>query len=309
MDRSGNVVSTKNVFDAPRGSAPNMFDPDDVIIRGIDTKDAKDAALVDITSRHGEEMIIKLARTILKDGQIHDVILMKDGKKPIVSEGRRRVLAFRLIKKWVLAGDERAQGLKEPLKVSCKTKRGDERAHMSLMIAGNEHAVADTPLSKARKALRLLKLGSTIEDLSIDFGVSEQAVEGWIKIAETHTDVQAAVDKGILSADGALALAALSREEQQAQLNELLEQAAALVPTEDPNAPTKAPKITGRVVRAKVNGAENPAPNKRQLNKILVAVKQEELDISEIEPEKILKWVVGKVPTSQMKGFTKVLEG
>lgn len=289
---------SKNIWsDAPRGSAPNMFDPHALKIRGIDTDEPKDAVLVDITSRHGKAMIEVLALNILRVGIIHPVSINKDGDSPFVTAGRRRVLAYRLIWEWVDKGDKRVEGLKEKPRVPCVTKRGGEAEQMMLMVSENEHAVADTPMSKARKANRLLALGISEADVAVAFGVTKQAVEHWKKMTDLHQDVQNAIDKGVVPASAAIELAVLPRAEQAAKLAELATAAAA-----------NGGRVTAKVTRAAARNQEGGAmPGVRDRRKVYEAVKAEELDLSEVSPELLLGWTLGEVAASRIKGLTKVL--
>jgi len=302
-----NTDMSKNTWDVPRGSAPNMFDPSDLVILGIDTEDGQAAVLVDITERHHKASIEILAKNIIACGQIHPVSINKDGNKAVVTAGRRRVLAFRMINEWVKKKDPRAGGLKEPLRISCTTKRGSEADQMFLMVSENEHAIADTPMSKARKANRLLALNKTEDEVAIAFGVTRQAIENWKKLADLHQDVQKAVDKGVIPASAAMELAVLPRDEQAKKFAELSTNAAALAAAAPTNGKRNG-KITARTVRAAARGQESPRPGIRAVQKIIEAVKADELKVSDIDPLKLMKWFVGEVPTSQLKGFTKVIE-
>jgi hypothetical protein len=306
-------MSSKNVWDAPRASAPHKFDPHKLVIRGIDTEDGPADVLVDVTARHNKPSIEKLALNLLAVGQIHPVSIAKDGSKAVVTAGRRRVLAFRMINEWVKTKDPRCGGLNEQLMVVCTTQRGSEADLMFLFVSENEHAVADTPMSKARKANRLLALGKTEAEVAIAFGVTRQAIDNWKKLVDLHQDVQTAVDKGIIPASAAIELSALPREEQAAKFAELSKNVVVVVEqagTPEPlngEAPKRNGRITAQRVRAAARGEESTRPGLRAIRKVIEAAKADELDLSEVEPMSLLRWFAGELPTSKFKGFSKVI--
>lgn len=289
----------KSTFDAPRGNV-HKFAPSDIKIAGIDFGDEKHT-LHDVTKRNNQPDE-KLAENIARFGLIEPVVVNKDGTSPVVIEGRRRVLAGRLLEQWIKKDDPRAHGLTGPLLFDCSTKRGDATDLIGMMISANEQRVDQTPMTRARQALKMVeKCGATEEDAAIAFGVTTKAIKGWLKLVDLAAPVQRAVDEGRIAASAALELATLPKDEQGAKLEEIVAETH-----------TNGTKPTGRTVRQKARGDEAAAPGKKDVRKARDAVgylwNQFEGDGDKLL-ELVLGWVVGDVPPSRIKGLTKVLRG
>lgn len=131
----------------------------------------------------------------------------ENGKAEVV-DGRQRVRA----------AQEVAKRYKIDLRVPCVNRKGEENDLLGASIAANELRQNDTPLTKARKAARLINLGISEEQVAVDFGVTVGAVKKWLALLDAPADVREAIDTGKLSAHAAAAVAKQPAAERKAVL-------------------------------------------------------------------------------------------
>lgn len=242
----------KTAFDAPRFSG-FVFDPDELTIIGLDTKDGPEHPLYDerINLPLDEGMVL----SIMAIGVREPVAIARDDSgEPVVVDGRRRVLHAR-------EANDRLKKQGEPLvKVRAVSESGSDEYLSHVSVALNEIRVQDDVLVKAAKAGRMIARGHTDHDVAIAFGVTPQAVKAWLKLEELPAPVKKAVNEGVLSANAASKLHGLPREEALAKLEELKGEHA-----------STGKKATAR----KVKPDERSRPSKKQLESVLKRVQKE----------------------------------
>lgn len=199
-----------------------QFDPKDLVVIGIDTKDGPEHELWDerIKLPLDEGMIVNFMAIGVKS----TVTIRKNPAtgKAEVADGRRRVLHGR-------EANKRLKKLGEPLiKIPCALETGDESHMATVAIALNEIRVDDGTMVKAAKAIRLLnRNGDDHKAVAIAFGVSTQTIKNWIKLVELAAPVRKAVERGQISASAATALHAMEKDEQVEALEKLTKAAKA----------------------------------------------------------------------------------
>jgi len=244
----------KTAFDAPRFSG-FVFEPEELIIIGHDTKDGTEHPLYDerINLPLDEGMIM----SIMSIGVREPVVVVRDpaGSSAWVVDGRRRVLHAREANKRL-----KQQGEPE-VKVRAVPESGSEEYLSHVSVALNEIRVQDDILVKAAKAGRMIARGHSEADVAIAFGVTTASIKSWLKLEELPAPVKKAVNEGVLSAHAASKLHGLPREEALAKLEELKGEHV-----------KTGKKATARKVE-KVSGDERARPSKKVLGEVLKRAK------------------------------------
>lgn len=210
----------KATLQAKRGNLW-QFDPNDLVIIGLDTRDDSSHELWDerIKLPLEESMILNLMAIGVKE----TVTVRKNahGKHEVV-DGRRRVMHAR-------EANARLKKLGEPLMyVPVLIEAGDETHLNSVAIALNEIRRDDDTITKAEKCIRLLhRNGGDTKAAAVAFGVTTASVKNWVRIAELTPKVKRAVAAGEISASAAAELHGLDKEAQIAKLDKLVSTAKA----------------------------------------------------------------------------------
>lgn len=212
-------MASGKAIDAPRGASTFKLDPDEVVIIGLDTKDGPEHPRYDerVNLPLKEETVLNF----MTIGVHTPIVVCKTDNGVEVDDGRRRVLHAREANKRLRALGE------QPIVLLALPKRGDDAFHQTLGVVLNEHREDDGILEKITKAKRLYdRLGGdqdALHKVAGAFGVTGNAVKGWLKIDELPASVKNAVKQGILSAHAASKLHGLDKEERDAKLEELKE--------------------------------------------------------------------------------------
>lgn len=215
-----NMGKTKTKADGSRSDAGQhrtsmiWFDPDDLVIIGLDTKDGEEHTLYD--PRINDPITDQQIANIRTYGVIQPITVQRDGDRFIVVDGRGRVRRARA------AADLQRKAGEEVLKVPCVVKRGSDVMMLGVSRAANSCRTDDNPLRNARWANKMAEAGMSQTEVAIGFGVSQSTVSMWISLVELSSRVQTAVERGQVSATAAARLSKLSRSEQDAQLGKLL---------------------------------------------------------------------------------------
>jgi ParB family chromosome partitioning protein len=285
-------MATKQAFDASRSSVFN-FDPADLVIIGLDTKDGPEHPLYDprIKLPLDEAMVLN----IMTYGVLETVIARKNGVYAEVIDGRRRVMHAREANKRL-----KKMG-SDTLTVRTDMKRGDDGHVFGMSVSTNEQRLDDTPMAKAQKLQRMLDLGKTEEECAIAFGVTKVAVKQWLKLLDLSAYVRGKVDKAEISASAAAKFSDLSHDEQKEAVDKLIKETGG-------KATAKKAGTAGK--KAKGNDNAYDAPGKRVLKRVIEnAQTVKELDGILTEDEiKILRWVIGDLGAGSIKGLTKLME-
>ncbi len=157
---------------------------------------------------------------IMVHGVLEPVLVRVDGEvkgKKIVEvvDGRQRVRAAREANRRL-----RREG-KEPVQVSAIRKRGDDGELFGIM-ASSFIRQDESPVEQAKKMQRYVAYGKTEEGVAIIFGVSRSTVRQRLALLDAAPEVKRAVEAGKLSSVAAARLTKLPREQQAAELPELL---------------------------------------------------------------------------------------
>jgi len=204
---------SKQLLDGKRG---NLFwmDPDDLVIIGIDTKDGPEHRLWD--ERVKLPIDEALVENLLALGVREPILVEVDGGKPVVVDGRRRVIHARAANKRI--SDKRAL-----LRIPVVGAKGTEEDKLDLLsVSLNEQRLNDTIMTRAAKAARMQERGHTPDEIGNAFGVNVQTVNMWLAIAGLAAPVRKAIDAGTVAPTAAAKLAKLSKEEQVEALEALV---------------------------------------------------------------------------------------
>ena len=104
-------------------------------------------------------------------------------------------------------------------------KRGNDSRHMAALISSNEHRTDDTPMGRARKVERYIKLGHDESEVSALLGISRSSVKDLLSLLDAPAAVRRAVDSGKITTSAGYKLARLEPAEAREKLDELLEHA------------------------------------------------------------------------------------
>jgi len=209
----------KTAFEAARENLW-LLDPDWIIVVGYDTKDGIEHPLVN-------ERVMKLKRegfhrpelvaSLAAEGQQQNIVVRKNGDKTECVVGRNRVLAGRELKKQLAA----AGVSNEFLLRSVLRKDNDVGSITGAIEAENGVRQDDDMLTKARNGQRLLNMGQTKEDVARKLGLrSVEVLDNHLRVLELSPNMQAAVERGVITATAAATFADMAHEEQDTKLAE-----------------------------------------------------------------------------------------
>jgi ParB family chromosome partitioning protein len=270
--------------------------PEDLCVVGHDTADGPEHPLYDERVKH--PLDDGMVRNIMFHGVLEPVLVRKDGDVPEVVAGRRRVLHAREANRRL-----HEQGHEE-IEIPVIVRKGTDAAMAGIMISENEIRRDDGPLAKARKAQWLTERGRDLHEIAVYFGVTTQAVKGWLALMDCDDVVLQAVEDGELSATAAAQLATLPRKAQRETWREL---AASEGKVTVAKASATAKAKSGGKDKGKPAKAPSLAPGKRKIAAVLAyAEETEALDAQAIG---VLRWVLGQEEGSETRGLASVLLG
>ena len=264
-----------------------MFDPDNVVIVGLDTGDGPEHPLYD--ERVNLPLDEGLVVNIMYLGKVLETVgVRKDGDVAQCVWGRQRIRCCREANRRL-----REQG-KEPVLVPATFERADEGRLYGMMVSENELRRGDTPMARARKLAKLMDHGSTREDAADTFGVTVQTIDNMLALMDLDKSVQGMVDDGKLSATAAGKLSALPRAEQRVEAKKLVESGNTTV------------AAASRATKAARNGGDGGpvVPSKKVLRKLL------EAEAGALEPEFVrgIRYALGELNPASVKGLTALLD-
>lgn len=265
----------KQAFDAQRTNA-FLFNPNDLVIIGLDTEDGPEHALYD--ERVKNELDPLFVGEIRALGILQTVKVRKNGDKAEVVAGRQRVRAAREVNK----------NATDPILVPCMVDRGSDDRMRDITISENEHRVNDSIEVKLKKLERYLASGRSKTEAAQRFKVSPSTITTWLSLLEAGPEVRAAVETKQISPTAASQIARLPRAAQ----GPVLAQATAN------GAPTSA-QTKVAVETSQGRKALTP-PSKRLLKRI--ADKQPTGLI-----EAMCKWMLGEFSADVVPGLNEVL--
>lgn len=260
-----------------------QFDPNAIVIIGVDTKDGVEHELYD--ERAFLPLDESMVLSIMDMGVQESITVRKNGAtgKAEVVNGRRRVLHAR-------EANKRLKKAGDPLvMVPAILTSGSEERMQAKAIALNEIRTDDPMMVKVAKCERLLERnGNDYKAAAIAFGVTTAAIKNWMKVSELAAPVKKAIDRGDISASAAAQLHSLEKEAQVKKLGELTEGAK------------KKGKKKASTKAAKSAAGKSTTIGKRVLKKL---IEDEELS-AKLEPEMVfgIKLAIGEhVPEAGSK--------
>lgn len=230
----------KRADSAPRQEV-KMYDPNEVVIIGIDTDDGPSHWGYDEESNKNPllEADVKFTYT---NGIIQNVLGRRDGDKVVIVAGRGRTRQLREANKRRIA-----DGL-PPWWLPVKIVQGDARKMLVLKHGENSHRREQSPFGRAQQAYELSQ--QFPEDEAADImGLGIYQFRDILKLLDLGPAAKQAVMQGQLMPTAAIELAPLSEADQATQLASILATAA-----------VNGQKPTTRDVKAKIREAKGKAP-------------------------------------------------
>ena len=218
-----NPVTEKDMRD-------NKFLPTELTIAGLDTADGPEHPCFDGDSNK-ESVDNGMVQFMVRYGWFGSVVVTTIGATRFVLAGRRRVRAL------CAANEIRVGAGLDPIRCEVDHRRASGASRdadlFAIVLAENElRRKARSPMAMVRQVVRMLNFGSTLKDISLAMGVTENGVRRWVKVSELAPVVQTAVDAGRITVDAAVLLHGKPVEEQAAILDTLLAQKTATVAAE-----------------------------------------------------------------------------
>lgn len=236
------TTKTKNnrADNAPRQEV-KMYDPNKVVIIGIDTDDGPEHWGYDEESNKTKLLEADVKFTY-KRGIIQNVLGRRDGDTIVIVAGRGRTRQLREANK-LRDGD----GL-PPWFLPVKIVRGDMREMIALKHGENSHRREQSPFALAQRAYELSQHFPE-EEAAIEMGYGIAQFRSFLKLLDAGPAVKKAVLAGNLTQTAAIELTSLSEAEQTKQLASIMATAEAT-----------GEKPTIRDVKAKIREAKGKAP-------------------------------------------------
>jgi ParB family chromosome partitioning protein len=229
----------KRSSEAHEGAAEKkilLFDPETLVIVEADDDDLSDDRAKEAPS---EAFILNL----MHYGVRQSITVRKNtetGKTEVV-DGRKRTLGLREANKRLKKRGE------EVWRIPAIPARGSSGDMIGLMVTMNEQREEDSPLNRAKKAVRMLDRGKSEEEVALAFGVSAATVKNMVKLLDAPAAVRHAVQSGKITTSDGYKLAKLEPEEARKKVDRLIEHA--------PRTPGKKRSKNAAKARAIVNGA------------------------------------------------------
>lgn len=285
-------VSQERSRQALPGSRLNAFsmDPQVLTIIGLDTADKSSSDHYLHDSRVYMKLDEGLVRNVYMMGILLPVLVVKEGERILVSEGRQRVRAAREVNLRISDPEHEWYNTQPPVKVPCMAKRGDPKKHFAITVSANENRIDDDLMTKAGKLDHLLDLGYSDEDAAVVFGVEEPTIKEWKKLLELAPKVQEAIKAGKIAASAAIKLYGLPIAEQEAKLAEAI--AEGKVSKAD---------LAAKRAEAKPGGPvkpKHPRPSQKMIGRLFTWAKEKN-KISK-DGQYVLAWANGEVPNDEL---------
>jgi len=264
----------------------------DLRIIGLDTKDGPEHPLYD--ERINLPIDEAMVRNIQAFGVLEPVLVRKDGSFVDVVDGRQRVRHARLASERNVAA-----GLPEILVPAQSPMKATDATAVGVMVSANTFRRDDDPLTRAKKASRMLALGATEAEIATSFGITKGAVRNLLSLLDLAPKVQKAVEAEKVPFTAAIQLADLPREEQVAKLDEMIAAGAVSV------------SEAKRQRQARAAGADvEPRTKRPGLSTLRKVAENEEFTAALSDDAKaILQWVIGNESAAKrVKGLTAALK-
>ncbi len=234
-------TQNKRADNAPRQEVKG-YDPNDVIIIGIDTDDGPSHWGYDEESNKSPLLEADVQFTY-ENGIIQNVLGRRDGDKVVVVAGRGRTRQLRE------ANKRRAADGLPPWFLPVKIVKGDARKMLVLKHGENSHRRELSPFVRAQSAYELSQQFPEDEAARI-MGLSVYQFRDVLKLLDVGPAVKKAVLSGDLKPTAAIEFSELSEADQAEQLAAVMATAAAI----------GGKKPTTRDVKAKIREVKGKAP-------------------------------------------------
>lgn len=212
VERKMNMA--KQAIDAKRGTH-FLMDPADLYL-----VTDKEHPLYD--TRVENDISESMVASIRVKGVIEPIVVRKNGERLEVIDGRQRT-------KNAIEANKRlkAEGAPEIL-VPVILRKEDDAIAFETSVELNEIRQSDDVITKAEKAVRLEKMGRTVDDIARAFGVTTVTIKSWLALFDLAPQVRTAVKNHQISAiDAVKELSSFTREEQVEKLEKLVASAPA----------------------------------------------------------------------------------
>jgi len=156
-----------------------------------------------------------LAQSIRTDGVLQNLVVVANGEDGFrVHIGKRRYMALKLLHRAGAIGDDYAV----PVDI-----REDVEGEAGLRIATIENVQREAldPIDEAEAFSKLVRAGTSLEDVAAQAGLSQNTVRRRLALAGLTSEVKAKVSRGELSLSLAEALTLASHDQQQAVIAEI----------------------------------------------------------------------------------------
>lgn len=191
------------------------FDPNDVIIVGLDTDDGPEHYLCDKES-NSTALVEATVLFTMVHGIISPVSAERDGDRVLVVAGRGRTRYLRE------ANMRLTKEGSEPWLLPVVIKKGNEAVMMAIMTAENLHRRTISPFWRAQRAQVLLEKGKTREEVAANVGVDTAQLANILKLLGVSAKVQKAIERGQISPTAGSEMASLTKAEQDSRVDEII---------------------------------------------------------------------------------------
>lgn len=276
-------MSNKRADSAPRREI-KMYDPNQVVIIGIDTKDGVTHWGYDEDSNKTPLVEADVLFTFA-NGVLQNVLARRDGDKVVVVAGRGRTRMLREANKRRIA-----EGL-PPWHLPVQIVMGDAKKMLVLKHGENSHRREQSPMARARQAYELAQQFPEEEAATI-MGLGVVQFRNLQKLLNASPEVARAVAQGALGQTAAIELTVLPEVEQTARLAEVLASSGGGKPTQ-------------RDVRAKINEATGKAPPETpsaRVKKVIAILEKLEEDATKDDLWSVIRKIRAAVKPSGGRG-------
>lgn len=242
------TTMNKRADAAPRQEVKG-YNPDEVVIIGIDTDDGPSHWGYDEESNNNPLLEADVQFTY-ENGIIQNVLGRRDGSKVVIVAGRGRTRQLRE------ANKRRVKDGLAPWFLPVKIVMGDARKMLVLKHGENSHRREQSPFVRAQQAYELSQQFPEDQAATI-MGLGVKQFRDVLKLLSLGPAAKKAVMEDKLKPTAAIVLAELSEAEQAEQLSTIMASAAA-----------SGGKPTTRDVKAKVREATGKAPLKTPSTRI-----------------------------------------
>lgn len=203
---------SRRADDAPRREI-KMYDPDDAVIIGYDTKDGPEHDLYDGRSNSAPVLDVDVEFTV-EHGILEPIACRRDGDRILVVFGRGRTKQLRAANKIRIAKKL------EPWLLPVQIVKGDSTKMKAIKVGENYHRREIDPITRAETAYELSQCMPE-ERAAVQMGLSVQQLRNSIKLLDLSPTASKAVVAGNLSATAAMQFTGLSHESQDAKIAKL----------------------------------------------------------------------------------------